>query len=196
MTERYVAVISTDRAATDGTWCDVSVIEVEGGAMTGRHALSARLPVQVSEARQRERLGIEAAGLLAASGWRVSEFEPSTGSSLLADAWRDREDDREDGEGSLDNHSRLAGWVKRNVPDQRIRMDSPLHVIMTGGEIFDLLFEVAERFYHHGTDDVGGHPRRMAEFFDVGRELPAYPGPQHETGIPVVMPWQARRPHP
>lgn len=69
-------------------------------------------------------------------------------------------DDRETSGGARSNDARLLDWVRACVPDRRIRMDGKDAVTLTGGEIFDLLFSAADRFYHYGTDDVGARPAR------------------------------------
>jgi len=59
-----------------------------------------------------------------------------------------------DGEGT---DARLKRWIKANVPDTAIREGGGGLVSMTGGQMYDLLFAVAERMYWHGADDVRGH---------------------------------------
>lgn len=61
--------------------------------------------------------------------------------------------DAPDGEGT---DARLKRWVKDNVPDTAIREGGGALVAMTGGQIYDLMFQVAERMYWHGADDVRG----------------------------------------
>lgn len=51
-------------------------------------------------------------------------------------------------------YARLSRWVLANVPDRRIYADSGTPVVMTGGQLYDLLGQVADRSYHWGTDDV------------------------------------------
>jgi hypothetical protein len=62
------------------------------------------------------------------------------------------EDDRPAPRGEA-NDARLERWVRENVPDRRIRRSGIDPVTLTGGEIFDLLFEVAESFYGRGGAD-------------------------------------------
>jgi hypothetical protein len=50
--------------------------------------------------------------------------------------------------------ARLSRWVNRNVPDQRIREDGRTKVTMTGGQLYSLLLQVADRSYRWGTDDL------------------------------------------
>jgi hypothetical protein len=64
-------------------------------------------------------------------------------------------DDRPCPEGRS-NPARLARWVRDNVPNTRIREDGEAEVAMTGGEIYDLLLDAVDRFYHHGADDALG----------------------------------------
>lgn len=53
------------------------------------------------------------------------------------------------------NDARLKRWIVDNVENQAVYEDSPHGpVAMTGGELYTLLLEVAERFYRHGVDDV------------------------------------------
>jgi hypothetical protein len=62
------------------------------------------------------------------------------------------EDDRPAPRGEA-NDARLERWVRENVTDRRIRRDGIEPVTLTGSQIFDLLFEVAESFYGRGGAD-------------------------------------------
>lgn len=66
------------------------------------------------------------------------------------------EDDRDcpDGNGS---DARLKRWLVNNSTDPRIREQGIEGLTLTGGEVYDLLFDVADRFYSYGTDDVHEH---------------------------------------
>jgi hypothetical protein len=54
--------------------------------------------------------------------------------------------------------ARFSRWVREHVPDTRIRMDGGDLVTLTGGELYDLVSQAAERFYWHGADDASGRP--------------------------------------
>ncbi len=69
-------------------------------------------------------------------------------------------DDRENPSGES-NDARLMRWVRAHVADRRIRQSGIDPVTMTGGEIFDLLFEVAEAFYDHARIDLDSSVRQL-----------------------------------
>lgn len=76
------------------------------------------------------------------------------------------------------NDARLARWLVDNKTDRRIRSGGTERVCLTGGELWDLLYQVVDRFYHHGTADVEESPRRVAEFYaaqQVAAEPPDAP---------------------
>jgi hypothetical protein len=63
------------------------------------------------------------------------------------------EDDRDypDGNG---NDARLKRFLVDNSTDPRIREQGTEGLTLTGGEVYDLLFDVMDRFYRYGTGDV------------------------------------------
>lgn len=62
-------------------------------------------------------------------------------------------DDRDypDGNG---NDARLKRWLVDNSTDPRIREQGIEGMTLTGGQVYDLLFDVMDHFYWHGVDDV------------------------------------------
>jgi hypothetical protein len=71
------------------------------------------------------------------------------------------------------NDARLLRWVQANVADRRIRRSGIDPVTMTGGEIFALLFEVAEAFYNHARIDLDPSVRPLPDsWVRHGRALP------------------------
>jgi hypothetical protein len=94
--------------------------------------------------------------------WIISDYEvddaeaeridaaSSTSAEELAD-----QDDRPCPEGR-GTDARLQRWIRDNVPNTAIRDDGQAEVTMTGGEIYSLLLDAVDRFYHHGADDALG----------------------------------------
>ena len=80
--------------------------------------------------------------------------------AALAGYLRSRQPDRGDDRPAHDGRgtdARLSRWVRDNVSDRWIREDGADPVVMTGGDLYSLLHQVADRAYHWGTDDVA-HP--------------------------------------
>lgn len=69
-------------------------------------------------------------------------------------------DDREVPSGES-NDARLMRWVQAHVTDRRIRRSGIDPVTLTGGQVFDLLFEVAEAFYNHARIDLDSSIRTI-----------------------------------
>jgi hypothetical protein len=63
------------------------------------------------------------------------------------------EDDRDYPAGNS-NDARLKRWLVDNGTDPRIREQGTVEMTLPGGEVYDLLFDVMDRFYKHGTADV------------------------------------------
>lgn len=82
------------------------------------------------------------------------------------------EDDRPYPKGEA-NDTRLDRWIRDHVADRRIRRDGIDPVTMTGREIAELLFEVAEAFYNHARIDLDSSVRQVPDsWVRHGRQLP------------------------
>jgi hypothetical protein len=69
--------------------------------------------------------------------------------------------------------ARFSRWVKVNVPDQRIFDTGSDPVTMTGGELYQLMFEAVERAYFWGADDVARPGWDADEIFGKRQERSA-----------------------
>lgn len=173
MAKTYVAALAGTEDVTDGTWCDVSVIETDGnGDLTDKTAAAVRLPVRVDDADKWDKAERAVPDALAAFGWGITgDWEYGDNAAYAEAVPLAAADDRTTSEGRS-TPARLSRWVTRNVPDRRVREDGEDVVLLTGGELYDLLSQVADWAYHTGTDDVAQHGQHVAEFFgeaDPGR---------------------------
>jgi hypothetical protein len=56
----------------------------------------------------------------------------------------------------LGTDARFQRWLADNNVHPVVDSESGRPVLATGGELYDLLFAVAERFYWYGADDARG----------------------------------------
>lgn len=67
-----------------------------------------------------------------------------------------RREDREYPQGR-GTDARLKRWLVDEGTNTAVREDGTNRVTLTGGQLYDLLFTVAEDMYWHGVRDVEGH---------------------------------------